>query len=219
MHRLLSPKRLPLCAGLLGAAFVVTPLAASAAGKIGIIGDSMAAGTHSLDSCGSLDIVECVEERGGYQDRAWSYARGEHAWPLAARLGFTPAQVVDAADDGEEWKDAYDQAAQVLSDPALDTVMIGLGANDICQPSGHDYAGDLERVAGHIDRTLQLLTDRLPEGGTIYWSAVPDVAGLYDMLRERDHNLLFESCQATKRLERTPGRRWPGAVVQCTRRR
>ena len=99
MHRLLSPKRLPLCAGLLGAAFVVTPLAASAAGKIGIIGDSMAAGTHSLDSCGSLDIVECVEERGGYQDRAWSYARGEHAWPLAARLGFTPAQVVDAADD------------------------------------------------------------------------------------------------------------------------
>ena len=197
MHRLLSPKRLPLCAGLLGAAFVVTPLAASAAGKIGIIGDSMAAGTHSLDSCGSLDIVECVEERGGYQDRAWSYARGEHAWPLAARLGFTPAQVVDAADDGEEWKDAYDQAAQVLSDPALDTVMIGLGANDICQPSGHDYAGDLERVAGHIDRTLQLLTDRLPEGGTIYWSAVPDVAGLYDMLRERDHNLLFESCQAT----------------------
>jgi len=104
MHRLLSPKRLPLCAGLLGAAFVVTPLAASAAGKIGIIGDSMAAGTHSLDSCGSLDIVECVEERGGYQDRAWSYARGEHAWPLAARLGFTPAQVVDAADDGEEWR-------------------------------------------------------------------------------------------------------------------
>ncbi len=197
MPRLLPPKRLLFRACLLGAAFAVAPLAASAAGKIGIIGDSMAAGTHSLDNCGSLDIVECVEERGGYQDRAWSYARGAHAWPLAARLGFAPAQVVDAADDGEEWKDAYDQAAQVLSDPALDTVTIGLGANDICQPSGHDYAGDLERVAGHIDRTLQLLTDRLPEGGTIYWSAVPDVAGLYDMLRERDHNLLFESCQAT----------------------
>jgi len=87
MPRLFPPKRLFFRACLLGAAFAVAPLAASAAGKIGIIGDSMAAGTHSLDNCGSLDIVECVEERGGYQDRAWSYARGEHAWPLAARGG------------------------------------------------------------------------------------------------------------------------------------
>jgi len=186
-----------LRACVLGAALAVAPLAVCAAGKIGIIGDSMAAGTHSLDACGSRDIVDCVEERGGYQDRGWSYARGLHQWSLASRLGFAQTQVVDAADDGEEWKDAYDQASRVLSDPAVDTVLIGLGANDICQPSGHDYAGDLERVSGHIDRTLQLLTDRLPAGGAIYWTAVPDVAGLYDMLRERDHNLLFESCQAT----------------------
>lgn len=178
-------------------AFALSPPAAAADGKIGIIGDSMAAGTHSLDSCGRRDIVDCVEQRGGYQDHAWSYARGEHSWSIASRLGFGQGQVVDAADDGEEWKDAYDQAARVLSDPAVNTVMIGLGANDVCQKSGHDYAGDLEIVAAHIDRTLQLLTDRLPPGATIYWTAVPDVAALYEVLRARDHNLLFESCQAT----------------------
>lgn len=197
MRRLFPANRPPLPACLLAVALAAAPPAASAAGKIGIIGDSMAAGTHSLDVCGSLDIVDCLEERGGYQDRGWSYARGVHDWSLASRLGFTQAQVVDAADDGEEWKDAYDQAARVLSDPAVNTVLIGLGANDICQASGHDYTGDLERVAGHIDRTLQLLTERLPAGSTVYWTAVPDVAGLYDMLRDRDHNLLFESCQAT----------------------
>ncbi|MBP6381320.1 MAG: hypothetical protein KA321_01440 [Pseudomonadales bacterium] len=182
---------------LLGAVPGLARVAAAADGKIGIIGDSMAAGTHSLDACGRRDIVDCVEQLGGFQDHAWSHARGAHSWSIASRLGFAQSQVVDAADDGEEWKDAADQAAMVLGDPQVDTVFIGLGANDICQKRGHDYSGDLEVVAAHIDRTLQMLTDGLAPGATIYWTAVPDVASLYGMLRTRDHNLLFESCQAT----------------------
>ena len=58
MRHLPAPHPVLLRACLLGAALAVAPLAASAAGKIGIIGDSMAAGTHSLDSCGTRDIVE-----------------------------------------------------------------------------------------------------------------------------------------------------------------
>ena len=182
---------------LLGASAGVTLNAGAADGKIGIIGDSMAAGTHSYDVCGRRDIVECLEELGGLQDRGWNYAGGDFSWSIAARLGFAPDQVVDAAEDGEEWKDAPDQAAVILADPEVNTVFIGLGANDICQKVGHDFSGDLETVTGPIDATLQALTDRLPPGGAIYVTEALDVTRLYDLVRDRDHNVIFESCQAT----------------------
>lgn len=182
---------------LAAAAFCLAPAALAIDGKIGIIGDSMAAGTHSFDACGRRDIVDCITDRGGYQDRDWSYAGGAHSWSIASRLGFSRAQVVDAAEDGEEWKDALDQARLIVADHDVNTVFIGLGANDVCQKTGYDYGGDLEVVAGYIDQTLGLLTDSLPPGATIYWTGVPDVVHLFEMLRERDHNLLFENCQAT----------------------
>ena len=76
-------------------------------------------------------------------------------------------------------------------------MFIQLGANDVCQARGHDYTGDLELAEGHIDATLQLLTDSLPANGSIYWSGVPDPLRLYELMRSRDHNVIFESCQAT----------------------
>lgn len=173
------------------------PAGWAAEGKIGIIGDSMSAGTHSHDTCGRYDMVRCLEERGGAHDRDWSHAGGAQSWSIASRLGFGPGQVVDASDDGEEWKDAFEQAQQVTADGAVNTVFINLGANDVCQNRGHDYSGDLNVIADHIDDTLQLLTDRLPAGSTIFWTGVLDVNRLYDLMRQRDHNLLFESCQAT----------------------
>jgi hypothetical protein len=182
----------------LAAGLVAAPCPALAAeGKIGIIGDSMSAGTHSHDTCGRYDMVRCLEERGGLHDRGWSHGGGRHSWSIASRLGFGPGQVVDASEDGEEWKDALQQAERVAADGAVNTVFINLGANDICQNRGHDYSGDLQVIAGHIDATLQVLTDRLPPGSEIFWTGVLDVNRLYDLMRRRDHNLLFESCQAT----------------------
>ncbi len=187
-----------LATGYLAAGLMAAPHPALAAeGKIGIIGDSMSAGTHSRDTCGRYDMVRCLEERGGLHDRGWSHAGGRHSWSIASRLGFGPGQVVDASEDGEEWKDALGQAEQVTADGAVNTVFINLGANDICQNRGHDYSGDLQVIAGHINATLQLLTGRLPAGSEIFWTGVLDVNRLHDLMRRRDHNLLFESCQAT----------------------
>lgn len=171
-------------------------------GKLGVIGDSIASATHTTDMCGRRDIVECVQELGGVQSREWSHAAGRESWSLASMLGFATDRVVDASDDGEEWKDAYDQALTITADPEVDTVYIGLGANDVCQSRGHDYTGDIERAESYIDTTLQHLTDTLPAGGTIYWTGVPNVTRLAELMADRDHNIVFENCQATWDLDR-----------------
>ena len=174
-------------------------LAANAApqGKIGIIGDSIVAGTHSSEMCSNQDIVDCVQDLAGQHSPDWSYAGGGQSWSIASKLGYLPDRVVDASDDGEEWKDAFDQAVQVTADPEVETVFIGLGANDVCQARGHDYSGDLEVVASFIDETLNYLTSNLPDGGSIYWSGVPDVVQMRELMRNGDHNILFQTCQAT----------------------
>ncbi|MGB5408680.1 MAG: PASTA domain-containing protein [Thiogranum sp.] len=166
-------------------------------GKIGIIGDSIAAGTHSSEMCRNQDIVDCVQDLGGQHSRDWSYAGGRQSWSIASALGYLPERVVDASDDGEEWKDAFNQAVRVMADAEVETVFIGLGANDVCQARGHDYSGDLEIVASLIDETLNYLTSTLPSGGSIYWSGVPDVVQMRELMRNRDHNILFQTCQAT----------------------
>ena len=173
-----------------------------AAAKIGVIGDSMAAGTHTSDMCGERDIVSCVEDLGGQHARDWSYADGLHSWSITTLLGYSADNVVDASDDGEEWKDALAQATTIMTDPEVDTVFIGLGANDVCQGRGHNYSGDLGLAASHMDSTLTYLTDRLPPGGSIYLSGAPDVVELRDLMRDRGHSYLFESCQATWDLDR-----------------
>ena len=183
----------------LGVLLAVAPAHAQSvpSGKFGVMGDSIAAGTHATDMCGKRDIIDCVSDLGGRNSREWSYAAGEASWSLASRLGFLPDRVVDASSDGEEWKDALEQAQQITTDTEVDTVFIGLGANDVCQARNHDYTGDLELAEAHMEATLQHLVDTLPEGGTVYWSAVPDIVSLHSLMKQRDHNIVFESCQAT----------------------
>lgn len=168
----------------------------SSDGKLGIIGPSLAAGTHASQMCGGLDTVECVRNVLGAHSRDWSHAGGSQSWSIASLLGFDSDHVVDASDDGEEWKDALRQAQVVMSDPQVEAVFIILGGNNVCAARGHDYTGDLDRISAHIDETLLLLTDALPSGGRIYWSAVFDVTQLRKVMAKRDHNYWFESCQA-----------------------
>jgi hypothetical protein len=175
---------------------------AFAQGKIGIMGDSIAAGTHSSEMCRNQDIVNCIQDLAGQHSRDWSYAGGRQSWSIASVLGYPPDRVLDASDDGEQWKDAFDQAVQIMADPEVDTVFIGLGANDVCQARGHNYSGDLEVVASLIDETLNYLTSNLPPGGSIYWSGVPDVVQMRELMRSRDHNILFKTCQAAWDLDK-----------------
>ncbi len=188
------------CLVLVSLSLCVSGLAAAdiaPRGKIGIIGDSIAAGTHSSEMCRNQDIINCIQDLAGQQSREWSYAGGRQNWSIASMLGYPPARVVDASGDGEEWKDAFEQAVRIMVDSEVETVFIGLGANDVCQARGHNYIGDLDVVASFIDETLNYLTNTLPPGGSIYWSGVPNVAQLHELMRNRDHNIFFETCQAT----------------------
>jgi hypothetical protein len=166
-------------------------------GKLGVIGDSISAGTHTSDKCERRDIIECVQDLGGAHSPEWSHAAGHESWSIASLLGYSPDRVVDESDDGEEWKDAFDQARRLTEDPEVDTVFINVGANDVCQARGHDYTGGLEQAEAQMDMTLLHLTDSLGPGGTVYWTAVPDVVQLKTLMAGRDHNFVFESCQAT----------------------
>jgi hypothetical protein len=168
----------------------------SSDGKLGIIGDSLAAGTHASQMCGSLDTVECVQNALGVHSRDWSHAGGRKGWSIASLLGFDSNHVIDVSDDGEDWKDALKQAQAIMSDPQVEAVFIILGSNNVCAARGHDYAGDLASISAHIDDTLLYLTDSLPSGGRIYWSGVLDVSQLRKVMAKRDHNYWFENCQA-----------------------
>jgi len=174
-----------------------TPLLpAAAAGKLGLIGDSMMVATNADQMCGAGgEVLQCFENRLGDHDLAFSHGGGDFGWSIARRLGYGEGQVVNAADDGEEWKDALAQAERITADPDVDAVFIQLGANDVCADYGHDFAGDLEDTAAEIDATLAHLVDALPEGARIYWSGVVDVVGFRDTLAERRHNFAFRTCQ------------------------
>ncbi len=187
----------PLSIGTAGAVEVNPyPPKLSADGKLGIIGPSLAAGTNSSQMCDSEDSVQCIENVLGVQSREWSHAGGNKSWSIASLLGFDADHVVDASDDGEEWKDALGQASTIMADPQVEAVFIILGGNNVCAPFGHDYTGDLTAISAHIDETLLFLTDTLPAGGRIYWSGVLDVTQLRSLMADRDHNYWFENCQA-----------------------
>jgi hypothetical protein len=166
-------------------------------GKLGIMGDSLALGLHASEICGNDDTYGCAQHVLGTFSPDWSYAAADKSWSIASRLGFDTAHTVSAYGGGEEWKDALGQAMTIMADPQVEAVFIGLGANNVCAPQGHDYRNDLVTIAGEIDATLTLLTDTLPAGGRIYWSGVPDILQLYDLMRRRDHNYWFETCQGT----------------------
>ena len=166
-------------------------------GKIGIVGDSLAEGIHASEMCGNDDAYECAQHALGASSPDWSYAAADKSWSIASRLGFDAVHTVAAYAGGEEWKDALGQAMSIMADPFVEAIFIGLGANNVCTPQDRDYAGDLATISGHIDATLTYLTDTLPAGGRIYWSGVLDVLQLRELMRKRDHNYWFESCQGT----------------------
>ena len=166
-------------------------------GKLGIMGDSLALAVHTSEMCGNDDAYECAQQALGAASPDWSYVAANKSWSIASLLGFDTAHLVAAFGGGEEWKDALGQAMTIMADPLVEAVFIGLGANNVCTPRGHDYTDDLDTIAGHIDATLSYLTDTLPPGGRIYWSGVLDVLQLHDLMRRRDHNFWFETCQGT----------------------
>ena len=173
------------------------PSKLSPEGKLGIMGDSLALGVHASEMCGNADAYECAQHVLGASSPDWSYVAADKSWSIASLLGFDTAHIVAAYGGGEEWKDALDQAMTIMTDPLVEAVFIGLGANNVCEPQGHDYTDDLVTIAGEIDATLTYLTDTLPAGGRIYWSGVLDVSQLRELMRKRDHNYWFETCQAT----------------------
>ncbi len=174
-----------------------------AAWRLGVIGDSLALATDTNDMCGSGDeLLNCLRKRLGFHALAWSYAAGDKSWSMSAQAGFTPATVVSAAADGAKWKDALGQAQAVLqseTDPEqVGRVFIGLGPNDVCAESGHFYGGDLGRIAQHSDNTLMFLTSAMAgrPGALISMAGAPDIVKFRDAMRNRQHNFVFNTCQA-----------------------
>jgi hypothetical protein len=111
-------------------------------GYCGVIGDSIGEATHTNDACHRYigdhqELMECLNLRLGSHDLDWSFMGGTQSWSIANRLDCK--SVNNTAKDGEEWKDAFDQAqAQVQTwNPA--TVILQLGSNDVCADFGHDY--------------------------------------------------------------------------------
>ncbi|MCA9504635.1 MAG: hypothetical protein KC616_16215 [Myxococcales bacterium] len=169
---------------------------ALAQSRIGLIGDSMMVATNTDQMCGSGgEVLTCFEQKLGGHDLAFSHGGGAFPWSIAGRLGYGEGEILNAADDGEEWKDALAQAQRVTADPAIDTVFIQLGANDVCADYGHDFSNDLAETAAEIDATLSHLVTTLPEGARIYWSGVVDVVAFRDALADRRHNFAFRTCQ------------------------
>ena len=125
-------------------------------GKLGIMGDSLALGVHASEMCGNDDAYECAQQALGASSPDWSYVAADKSWSIASLLGFDIAHLVAAYGGGEEWKDALDQAMTIMTDPLVEAVFIGLGANNVCTPQGHDYTDDLVTIAGEIDATLTL---------------------------------------------------------------
>jgi len=171
--------------------------------RFGVIGDSIAAATHSNDMCGSGDeLMNCLRKRLGDHDPAWSYAAGDQVWSLGRLAGYNTTAILSAADDGAEWKDALQQAQSLFQNETgleqINQVFIGLGSNDVCAEFGHQYDGDLELIAQHIDNTLTYLTDTMAgrSAAVIYISATPDIGGFRDLMATRRHNFVFSSCQA-----------------------
>ncbi len=171
--------------------------------RFGVIGDSIAAATHTNDICGGGDeLMNCLQKRLGAHDSTWSYAAGDKSWSISRLAGYTPAAVISAAADSAKWEDALSQAQSIFLTETdveqVNQVFIGLGANDVCPSFGHDYGGDLTIIAQHIDNTLTYLTNAMAgrPDAAIYMSGTPDMVRFRDVMHHRQHNFVFTSCQA-----------------------
>ena len=143
-----------------------------------------------------VELPDCLDSKFGQHNLAWSHGGGAHPWSIARRLGYSSSQVVNVADDSEQWKDALAQAEWITAIPNVDVVFIHMGANDVCREFGHYYAGDLAEIEQHVDDTLRHLTTNLAPGSRLYWSGIADIVGFHDVMANRRHNYMFRSCQA-----------------------
>lgn len=171
--------------------------------RFGVIGDSIATATHSNDMCGSgNELLNCLRNSLGQHDSVWSYAAGDKPWTIGMQAGYTPAATISAAADGAEWKDALEQAQAVFQTETgleqFNRIFIGLGSNDVCAESGHFYGGDLDAIAQHVDNTLTYLTDAMAGriDAVVHMAGTPDIVEFRNMLHQRQHDVLFTSCQA-----------------------
>ena len=171
--------------------------------QFGVIGDSMSAATLSNDLCGSGDeLMSCLRKRLDDDNTAWSFAAGSQTWSFGRRAGYDASAIHSAAVNGAKWNDALQQAQSLLENETglaqTNQVFIGLGANDVCKEFGHLYDGDLEQIAQHIDNTLTYLTNAMAgrSGAAIYMTGTPDISRLRDLMSPRQHNFIFNSCQA-----------------------
>ena len=162
-------------------------------GKLGIIGDSIALATHADDDCRGLDVYECLEEKLQKPDPAYSFAGGDQPWSLRTLLDF--AGVVDASRNGARWRDAPQQALEVMLDAEVRAVIVLMGSNDVCRPLGRSPP-PLANVVALIDETLGHLIGELPAGGVVYVAGLLDIVHMRDLMVARDHNPIFKSCQA-----------------------
>lgn len=108
----------------------------------GVMGDSIGAATHTNDSCDRSpgdhrELMDCLELRLGSHDMEWSFTGGTKSWSIANRLGCK--EVYNTSKDGDEWKDAYDQARDQIESGQVGKVIVHLGANDVCAKYGHDF--------------------------------------------------------------------------------
>src|SRR5262245_14040967 len=123
-----------------------------AGSKMGVIGDSMSLATHSNDMCGSGgELGSCLSSLLGAHDPAWSHASGTMSWSFPMKRGYAAGSVHNVAVDGASWSGALAQAQSLTADPAVRDVLIHLGANDVCRPSGSSYTGKLTSIGSSID--------------------------------------------------------------------
>jgi hypothetical protein len=110
--------------------------------QCGVLGDSIGEATHADDSCDRnpgehRELMDCLDLRLGAHDSDWSFSGGSKSWSIASRIGC--AQVDNRAHDGDEWKDALDQAKELVQGGPVGRVVLNLGSNDVCENYGHDY--------------------------------------------------------------------------------
>jgi hypothetical protein len=108
----------------------------------GVMGDSIGETTHTNDACDRnpgehRELRECLELRLGSHDLDWSFMGGTRPWAIARRLSCD--NVYNRSEDGDEWKDAMDQARDLLQWDPVKKVIVNLGNNDVCAKYLHDY--------------------------------------------------------------------------------
>jgi hypothetical protein len=108
-----------------------------------VIGDSIGAATHTDDACvsdpdgRSTELMDCLESQLGSHDPNWSFMGGSKSWAIANRVCCRNAY--NTSEDGEQWKDALDQAMVQIQTGQIGKVVVNLGSNDVCAKYGHDY--------------------------------------------------------------------------------